>query len=80
MKQLLTKLTSSSLSTKARSSNLSDFVSRVGLSFVGMPLGGYLLGILADQLWPGDISWAMALALLGFTLGCVYLWQWIRQP
>lgn len=68
------------LSQNAQQSHLEGFLGRIGLSVVAMPLGGYCLGLWADQYWQKAISWAMVLLLLGLFAGCVYLWAWMKRP
>lgn len=70
----------SSLSVRAQDSSLPAFLARVSLSVLVVPLTGYTLGRLADQRWPGDISWAIAAALLGLTAGLIHLWMWMKRP
>ena len=76
---LAAKLAQSPLSEKAWNSSLQDFASRVLGAVVGVPLGGYLLGLLASRFSPGEISWPLALTLLGLAFGCGYLWYWVRR-
>jgi F0F1-type ATP synthase assembly protein I len=70
----------SNLSVRARNSSMPTFVTRVSLSLVALPLGGYVLGSLADRQLQGEISWAIALALLGLTAGLINLWMWMKRP
>ena len=79
MKKLIAKLTNPPLSEKALNTPLKDFAGRLAGVAVGAPLGGFLMGLLADYLWPGEISWTLALTLLGLASGCGYLWYWIRR-
>jgi ATP synthase protein I len=55
------------------------FMSRICLSFLVAPLGGYIMGALVDAYWPGEISWAITLLFVGMFLGCINFWWWIRQ-
>jgi predicted F0F1-ATPase subunit len=80
MKKLLAKLPSTPLSKEAQRSGLKIFMGRIGLSVMVFPLAGGLLGLIINQLWPGAIPWASALALLGLALGIVYLWFWMKKP
>lgn len=52
---------------------------RFGLYIVALPLAGYGLGAYIDRFWTGEISWALALGLLGFTTGCIAFWMWIKR-
>ncbi|HZG40660.1 MAG TPA: AtpZ/AtpI family protein [Nodosilinea sp.] len=70
----------STLSVKAQNSNLSTFLGRIALSVLAAPLGGYLLGLLIERRWPGEISWALSLFLFGLVVGVIYLWLWMKQP
>jgi hypothetical protein len=79
MKKLIATLTSSPLSAKIQNSRLDDFAIRLALSIVGIPLGGYLLGLLINYWWPGEIPWATSLALLSLVLGCMHIWYWGKQ-
>ncbi|WP_017298086.1 hypothetical protein [Nodosilinea nodulosa] len=69
----------SNLSAKARNSDLSTFLGRIALSIGALPLGGYLLGLLLERLWPGEVSWALTLLLLSLVLGLIYLWLWMKR-
>lgn len=80
MKKLFAKLTSTPLSARAKSSGLTGFMGRIALSIAAFPVGGYLIGWIIDQLWPGSISWAITLLLLGLVVGSIYLWSWMRNP
>ncbi len=79
MKKLIAKLTNSPLSEKARSSPLTAFAGRLLGAMVGLPLGGFLLGSMANHFWPGEIPWTVTLFLLGVAAGCGYLWYWVRR-
>lgn len=80
MKHAAPDPSASSLSVRARDSSLPAFLTRVSLSVLALPLAGYALGSLADQRRSGDISWAIAAALLGLTAGLVHLWMWMKRP
>lgn len=80
MKYLARDPDSSGLSNKALSSSLIMFLGRVALALLALPLSGYLLGSIADRRWPGQIPWAIALALLGLTAGLIHLWMWMKRP
>ncbi|MBE9108376.1 hypothetical protein IQ273_02940 [Nodosilinea sp. LEGE 07298] len=69
----------SDLSAKAKNSRLSTFLGKVALSVIAAPLGGYLLGLLLERLWPGEISWSLTLLLLGLIVGLIYLWLWMKR-
>lgn len=69
----------SDLSAKAKNSRLSTFLGKVALSVVAAPLGGYLLGLLLERLWPGEISWSLTLLLFGLIVGVIYLWLWMKR-
>ena len=69
----------SALSAKAKNSRLSTFLGKVALSVIAAPLGGYLLGLLMDQRWPGEMSWSLTLLLLGLIVGLIYLWLWMKR-
>ncbi|MBD2230633.1 AtpZ/AtpI family protein [Phormidium tenue] len=68
------------LSVRAQDSSLPAFLTRVSLSILALPLGGYVLGSLADRQLQGEISWAIAVALLGLTAGLIHLWMWMKRP
>ncbi|MBD2107329.1 AtpZ/AtpI family protein [Nodosilinea sp. FACHB-13] len=70
----------SNLSVRAQNSSMPAFVTRVSLSLLGLPLGGYILGSIVDQQLQGEISWAIAAALLGLTAGLINLWMWMKRP
>lgn len=70
----------SGLSVKAQDSSLPAFLTRVSLSILVLPLGGYVLGSLADRQLKGEIAWAIAAALLGLTAGLIHLWMWMKRP
>ncbi|MGB3138878.1 MAG: hypothetical protein WBB18_18860, partial [Nodosilinea sp.] len=55
------------------------FLGRVALFGLAVPLAGYLLGLLVERLWPGDISWSLTLLLMGIIVGFIYLWLWMKQ-
>ncbi|MBW4461636.1 MAG: AtpZ/AtpI family protein [Nodosilinea sp. WJT8-NPBG4] len=71
---------SSNLSERAQESSMPAFLTRVSLALLALPLGGYLLGNLADRQLQGEISWAIAIALLGLTAGLIHLWMWMKRP
>lgn len=70
----------SNLSVRAQDSSMPTFVTRVSLSLLALPMGGYVLGSLADRQLQGEISWAIAMALLGLTVGLINLWMWMKRP
>lgn len=70
----------SNLSVRAQDSSMLAFVTRVSLSLLALPLGGYVLGSLVDRQQQGEISWAIAMALLGLTAGLINLWMWMKRP
>ena len=70
----------SNLSVRAQDSSMPAFVTRVSLSLLALPFGGYILGSLADRQLQGEISWAIAMALLGLTAGLINLWMWLKRP
>ncbi|MBW4482668.1 MAG: AtpZ/AtpI family protein [Tildeniella torsiva UHER 1998/13D] len=70
----------SGLSVRAQDSSLPAFLTRVSLSILVLPLGGYVLGSLVDRQLQGEISWAIAVALLGLTTGLINLWMWMKRP
>lgn len=69
----------SNLSVKARKSNLTTFLGRIALSIGAVPLGGYLLGLLVEQRWSGEISWSITLLLLGLVAGVINLGLWMKR-
>ncbi|MBD1916988.1 MULTISPECIES: AtpZ/AtpI family protein [Cyanophyceae] len=70
----------SNLSVRAQDSSMPAFLARVSLSLVVLPLGGVVLGSLVDRQLQGEISWAIAMALLGLTAGLINLWMWMKRP
>lgn len=70
----------SNLSVRAQNSSMPTFVTRVSLSLLALPLAGYVLGSLAERQLQGEISWAIAAALLGLTVGLINLWMWMKRP
>jgi predicted F0F1-ATPase subunit len=74
------KLSPSRLSARAKQSSFSSFLGHISLSLLVAPLGGYLIGFCLDYLWPGKISWAITLLFLGFFMGFIYLWYWMKRP
>lgn len=71
---------SSNLSVRAQDSSMPAFLTRVSLSILALPLGGVVLGSLVDRQLQGEISWAIAMALLGLTAGLINLWMWMKRP
>ncbi|MGB3202446.1 MAG: AtpZ/AtpI family protein [Nodosilinea sp.] len=69
----------SNLSAKAKNSRLSTFLGKVAMSVIAVPGGGYLLGLLLERQWPGEISWSLTLLLLGLIAGLIYLWLWMKR-
>ncbi|WP_035990718.1 hypothetical protein [Leptolyngbya sp. KIOST-1] len=69
----------SNLSVKAKNSRLSTFLTRIALLVGAVPLGGYLLGQLVEQRWPGEISWSLTLLLLGLITGVISLGLWMKR-
>lgn len=80
MKQNTRQPNSSNLSMRAQDSSMPAFLTRVSLSLLALPLGGFILGSLADRQLQGEISWAIAMALMGLTAGLINLWMWMKRP
>ncbi|MEA5447020.1 AtpZ/AtpI family protein [Leptolyngbya sp. CCNP1308] len=70
----------SGLSVRAQDSSLLAFLTRVSLSVLVLPLGGYVLGSFVDRQLQGEIPWSIVVALLGLTAGLIHLWMWMKRP
>lgn len=80
VKRLLAQLKSTDLAVQTQALDLDSLLRRVALSMLGVPLGGYLLGILIDWRWPSEVAWPSGLLFLGLALGTADVWRWIKRP
>jgi ATP synthase protein I len=51
----------------------------VGWSIAIPTIIGVALGVWIDRRWPGPVSWALTLLIVGVAIGCLNAWYWIKQ-
>lgn len=51
----------------------------VGWAVAVPTVGGALIGLWLDRIWPQSHSWTLALLLAGLVLGVVIAWRWIEK-
>lgn len=51
----------------------------IGWSIAVPAVVGALFGLWVDRRWPGPISWALSLLLIGVVFGCFNAWRWVAR-